>query len=143
MICFILLCGYPPFYDENDQALFAQIKAGSFEFASPYWDEVSSGAKDLVSSLLVVDASARLTATQVLAHPWMTLHAAAGDVEEGARPTLSSAHERLTQFVAKSAKQKFRGGVKAVLASLRLARAVSLGSPTAGSDKGRATATAL
>ena len=35
------LCGFPPFYDENNAVLFAQIKSGAFDFPSPYWDCVS------------------------------------------------------------------------------------------------------
>ena len=35
------LCGYPPFYDENDAALFQQILKAEFEFDSPYWDDIS------------------------------------------------------------------------------------------------------
>ena len=38
---FCRLCGYPPFYDENDQKLFEQIMAAEFEFDSPYWDDIS------------------------------------------------------------------------------------------------------
>ena len=45
MISYILLCGYPPFYDENDANLFAQILKGEYEFDSPYWDEISDSAK--------------------------------------------------------------------------------------------------
>uniref|UniRef100_A0A915ED82 Protein kinase domain-containing protein n=1 Tax=Ditylenchus dipsaci TaxID=166011 RepID=A0A915ED82_9BILA len=41
VIAYILLCGYPPFYDENDANLFAQIIKGEYEFDSPYWDEIS------------------------------------------------------------------------------------------------------
>lgn len=37
VICYILLCGYPPFYDEKDELLFAQILKGDYEFESPYW----------------------------------------------------------------------------------------------------------
>ena len=43
VITYILLCGFPPFYDENNAALFAQIKAGAFDFPTPYWDAVSEG----------------------------------------------------------------------------------------------------
>ena len=45
VISYILLCGYPPFYDENDANLFAQILKGEYEFDSPYWDEISDSAK--------------------------------------------------------------------------------------------------
>ena len=34
---FCRLCGYPPFYDESDANLFAQIMRGEYEFDSPYW----------------------------------------------------------------------------------------------------------
>src|SRR4051812_48649314 len=48
VIAYILLCGYPPFYDESDANLFAQIIKGEYEFDSPYWDEISdSGNKNL------------------------------------------------------------------------------------------------
>ena len=65
------LCGFPPFYDENNAALFAQIKTASFDFPSPFWDDVSDLAKDLVRKLLVVDIAKRLSATDVLKHPWV------------------------------------------------------------------------
>lgn len=55
VISYILLCGYPPFYDENDANLFAQILKGEFEFDSPYWDEISDSAKDFIRNLMCVD----------------------------------------------------------------------------------------
>lgn len=48
------------------------IKTGTFEFPSPFWDDVSQTAKDLISSILVVDPYKRLTADQILAHPWIS-----------------------------------------------------------------------
>ena len=52
VIAYILLCGYPPFYDENDANLFAQILKGEFEFDSPYWDDISDSAKDFIRHLI-------------------------------------------------------------------------------------------
>ena len=49
------LCGFPPFYDENTQKLFELIKNCTYEFPSPYFDDISDSAKDLVRSLLVKD----------------------------------------------------------------------------------------
>lgn len=71
VIFYILLCGFPPFYDEDNAVLFNSIRKGEYEFPSPYWDSVSTEAKDLVSKLLVVDPSQRLTAQQTLNHPWL------------------------------------------------------------------------
>jgi len=45
---FCSLCGYPPFYDEEDAELFKQIMKGSYEFDSPYWDDISDSGKQLM-----------------------------------------------------------------------------------------------
>lgn len=73
VILYILLCGFPPFRSpERDQdELFNIIQLGQFEFLSPYWDNISDAAKDLVRNLLVVDPKKRYTAHQVLQHPWI------------------------------------------------------------------------
>jgi len=70
VIMYILLCGYPPFYDENEPTLFETILAGKYEFHSPYWDNISEQAKDLIKHLLVVDPKKRLTPKQALQHDW-------------------------------------------------------------------------
>jgi serine/threonine protein kinase len=41
VVLFILLGGYPPFYDESEPALFAQIRKGTFSFDDPVWDTIS------------------------------------------------------------------------------------------------------
>ncbi|GBG24648.1 Protein kinase, putative [Hondaea fermentalgiana] len=71
VILYILLCGYPPFYSEDQQELFRSIKSGKYVFDSPYWDEVSDAAKDVVRKLLVLDQDKRLSAKQVLEEPWV------------------------------------------------------------------------
>jgi len=73
VITYILLCGFPPFRSvERDQdELFEVIQLGDYEFLSPYWDNISDAAKDLIQRLLVVDTKRRYTAEQVLAHPWI------------------------------------------------------------------------
>lgn len=75
VIVFILLCGYPPFVSPtNDQEeLFETILAGNFEFASPYWDEASQLAKDLITLMLQTDPELRFSAAEVLQHPWLTV----------------------------------------------------------------------
>lgn len=70
VIMYILLCGYPPFYNENDGRLFDSIMAGQYEFHSPYWDGISAQAKDLIRHLLVVDPRKRLTAKDAMQHEW-------------------------------------------------------------------------
>ncbi|CAG9759388.1 unnamed protein product [Ceutorhynchus assimilis] len=77
VISYILLCGYPPFYDENDANLFAQILKGEYEFHSPYWDDISESAKGFISNLMTVNVEKRFTCKQALAHPWISGNTAA------------------------------------------------------------------
>ena len=71
VIVYILLCGFPPFYGDNDAQMFRKIKAGSFKFLSPYWDKISSDAKDFVAKLLVVDPKKRMDCRAALTHRWL------------------------------------------------------------------------
>ncbi|KAG1703463.1 hypothetical protein DVH05_007411 [Phytophthora capsici] len=71
VILFILLCGYPPFPGANHATVLDKVVKAKYQFESPYWDEVSDEAKDLVSELLTVDRTKRLDASGILAHPWM------------------------------------------------------------------------
>ncbi|XP_075607389.1 serine/threonine-protein kinase DCLK2 isoform X2 [Balearica regulorum gibbericeps] len=74
VITYILLCGFPPFRSENNlqEDLFDQILVGKLEFPSPYWDNITDSAKELISLMLHVNAEARYTATQILSHPWVS-----------------------------------------------------------------------
>ncbi|XP_061443045.1 serine/threonine-protein kinase DCLK3 isoform X1 [Rhineura floridana] len=73
VILYILLCGFPPFrsHERDQEELFRIIQVGHYEFLSPYWDNISAAAKDLISRLLVVDPQKRYTAQQVLQHLWI------------------------------------------------------------------------
>uniref|UniRef100_A0A8C2L5U2 non-specific serine/threonine protein kinase n=1 Tax=Cyprinus carpio TaxID=7962 RepID=A0A8C2L5U2_CYPCA len=72
VISYILLCGYPPFYDEHDAKLFEQILKAEYEFDSPYWDDISDSAKDFISHLMEKDPTLRNTCEQALQHPWIS-----------------------------------------------------------------------
>uniref|UniRef100_A0A8B9JDR9 CaM kinase-like vesicle-associated protein n=1 Tax=Astyanax mexicanus TaxID=7994 RepID=A0A8B9JDR9_ASTMX len=79
VIMYMLLSGNPPFYDETEEEntdmhnriIFCRIVAGDFEFDSPYWDDISPAAKDLVCRLMDVDQMLRITAQDALWHEWI------------------------------------------------------------------------
>jgi len=71
VILYILLCGFPPFYEEELPALFDQILKGRYDFPSPWWDNISKGAKDLVRAMLTVDPKKRITAENVGKNAWI------------------------------------------------------------------------
>jgi serine/threonine protein kinase len=71
VITYVLLCGFTPFYAENQRELFEQILSADFSFPSPEWDEISDSAKDFINHLLVVSPNERLTADTALEHPWI------------------------------------------------------------------------
>merc|ERR1712060_818399 len=70
VVLYIMLVGYPPFYDENENdnfsKLFEKIKKGKYQMPSPYWDNITDDAKDLVHKLLQTDPKIRLSAKQAL-----------------------------------------------------------------------------
>ena len=70
-VLYTLLCGFPPFYDESIQVLTEKVARGQYTFLSPWWDDISKPAQDLVSHLLTVDPDKRYTIQQFLAHPWI------------------------------------------------------------------------
>lgn len=70
-VLYTLLCGYPPFYDENIQAFAEKVTNGQFAFLSPWWDHVSNSAQDLVSHLLTVDPEKRYSIKEFMEHPWI------------------------------------------------------------------------
>ncbi|KAI9899098.1 hypothetical protein N3K66_005559 [Trichothecium roseum] len=70
-VLYTLLCGFPPFYDESIEVLTEKVAKGQFTFLSPWWDEISKSAQDLISHLLTVDPDKRYTIREFLAHPWI------------------------------------------------------------------------
>ncbi|KAM3306095.1 calcium-dependent protein kinase 11 [Capsicum chacoense] len=93
VILYILLCGVPPFWAETDNGIFKQILKGKIDFESEPWPQISDSAKDLVKKMLTRDPRARLTAHQVLCHPWIVDDNVAPD-----RPLGSAVLSRLKQF---------------------------------------------
>uniref|UniRef100_A0ABM5FT32 Calcium/calmodulin-dependent protein kinase type IV isoform X1 n=1 Tax=Pogona vitticeps TaxID=103695 RepID=A0ABM5FT32_9SAUR len=114
IITYILLCGFEPFYDERgDQYMFKRILNCEYDFVSPWWDDVSLNAKDLVKKLIVLDPKKRLTTFQALQHPWVT-----GKAANFAH--MDTAQKKLQEF---NARRKLKAAVKAVVASTRLGSA--------------------
>ena len=96
VICYILLCGFPPFYDEDNQELFRNIKAGNYDFPTPYWDDISPHAI----------ATQRLNYNSIMAHEWVTMN------QKDSR-SRSTRHltRTITQLKKFNARRKFRAGV--------------------------------
>jgi serine/threonine-protein kinase RCK2 len=70
-VLYTLLCGFPPFYDESIEVLTEKVAKGQYTFLSPWWDDISKSAQDLISHLLDVDPEKRYTITEFLNHPWI------------------------------------------------------------------------
>ncbi|XP_073687669.1 calcium/calmodulin-dependent protein kinase 1Db [Garra rufa] len=118
VIAYILLCGYPPFYDENDSKLFEQILKAEYEFDSPYWDDISDSAKDFINNLMQKDPEKRFTCEEALRHPWI-----AGDTA-----LCKNIHESVSRQMKKNfAKAKWRQAFNAT-AVIRHMRRLQLGS---------------
>jgi hypothetical protein len=98
-VLYTLLCGFPPFYDESIQVLTEKVARGQYTFLSPWWDDISKPAQDLVSHLLTVDPNRRFTIKQFLDHPWIKGHDEPTYPAFDAPPLATPAVERQKQLV--------------------------------------------
>ncbi|KAF3595859.1 hypothetical protein DY000_02027174 [Brassica cretica] len=95
VILFILISGVPPFWGENETGIFDAILKGELDFSADPWPTVSAGAKDLVKRMLKYDPKDRLTASEVLNHPWIKEDGEASD-----KPLDNAVLSRMKQFRA-------------------------------------------
>ncbi|TMW60911.1 hypothetical protein Poli38472_000953 [Pythium oligandrum] len=115
VITYILLAGYPPFHDDSQPILFRKIRKGKYQFDSPYWDNVSTDAKEFIGRMLVVNPAERATAAELMQHRWIT----GTDV---ATVPLTSALTELRRF---HARKKFKAAVLSVQTTISLNKALS------------------
>lgn len=114
VICYVLLAGYPPFYDEDQKRLFKKIKEGRYHFHEDYWSNTSPEAIDMIRQMLCVDQSKRWTAEQLLKHPWITMGA-----ENLVGKDLSNSITVMRKF---NARRRLRAAADAVIMANRMNR---------------------
>ena len=117
VILYILLCGYPPFGDDDLPSLLRQIQSGRYHFHKPHWDSVSAGAKDVVRKLLVVDPPKRMTAAQALQHPWIVA---------GRRAPETPLPGAVTQLRQYTKLRRLRKVTRTIMATNRMEKLVSV-----------------
>ena len=74
VILYILLCGYAPFYGENDKEIYNQVLKGEYDFPKEEWQNVSEEAKNLVQKMLEKDTKKRITALDALQDKWFKIN---------------------------------------------------------------------
>merc|ERR1719453_576936 len=79
VLMYVLLCGYPPFYGDNDKQILDMVKAGEFDFPEEEWAEISGDAKKLIEKLLAFDPSKRPECEEALKDPWFVKNKTPGD----------------------------------------------------------------
>ncbi|KAE8679424.1 Calcium-dependent protein kinase 1 [Hibiscus syriacus] len=95
VITYILLSGVPPFWGETEQEIFNEVLNAELDFSSDPWPNISESAKELVRKMLDRDTKKRITAHEVLRHPWVQVDGVAPD-----KPLDSVVLSRLKQFSA-------------------------------------------
>ncbi|KAI5075389.1 hypothetical protein GOP47_0009937 [Adiantum capillus-veneris] len=101
VILYILLSGVPPFWAETEQHIFEQVLKGDLDFETDPWPGISESAKDLIRKMLLRNPEKRLTAHQVLCHPWIRKDGVAPD-----KPIDSAVLSRMKQFTAMNKMKK-------------------------------------
>lgn len=71
VVLYILLCGHPPFHSKSNREVLERTARGQYTLSGPQWNDVSSEAKDLVKQMLEKSPWKRITAEEVLDHPWL------------------------------------------------------------------------
>ncbi|KAH6871335.1 kinase-like domain-containing protein, partial [Thelonectria olida] len=85
-VLYMLLCGFPPFYGADKNDLTKKVAVGQFTFQSPWWDDISRSAQDLISHSLTVDPDKRYTIHEFLSHPWIRVDRSTSTSERGVMP---------------------------------------------------------
>jgi len=106
VIMYILLCGYPPFWGENDYEIFHKVKTEEVKFPTKGWQNISIEAKTLILELLCKNYKERPTATQALHHPWFQMEDEIKHKIESMKKRRSSVPGRLAQYVGLGKFQK-------------------------------------
>lgn len=65
------LCGFTPFYGDDEDEVYDKIEEGDYTFPSPYWDKISDDAKDLIKKCFILNREDRITIDEALSHPWI------------------------------------------------------------------------
>lgn len=124
VIIYILLCGYPPFQGATGtNQMYKKIKRGQYSFPSPAWDNISLIAQDCIRQLLTVDPKQRMSAKQLLKHPWI-IQSNKLDPQKPSTNLINKEYSNLLQNYVH--RKKFRRGVSLVITLNRMIRAAGL-----------------
>ena len=122
VILYILLCGFPPFFANNENLMYTKIKKGAYQFTSPHWDPISAEAKGFVRQMLIVAPTARSTIGVLLKDKWLS-SAPDFDVAKGKKGQTSQYAKQLKETENKlAAQRKMEQGMSLAKAQIRLAR---------------------
>mmetsp|Transcript_129 Transcript_129/g.187 ORF Transcript_129/g.187 Transcript_129/m.187 type:complete len:182 (+) Transcript_129:790-1335(+) len=116
VIIYMLLGGYPPFMDNNQNDLFYKIKRAEFQFDDRYWAGISNEAKEIISNLICIHPEKRMSASEVLDSYWI----------QGKDIKLES-HDlniNLEQFKKFNAKRRLKQAVLAVIAAEKMSHLI-------------------
>ena len=114
VITYILLCGFPPFYGDDNREMFEAIKSGNYDFPEPYWNDISPQAIDFVTKLMTINPSERLDGDGIMRHEWVQKN-----TKERSTKHLTRTITQLKKF---NARRKFKAGALLALGLKKMTR---------------------
>jgi serine/threonine protein kinase len=114
--CYVLLAGYPPFYDEDMRKLFRKIKEGKYHFHEQHWSDKSPESMDCIRKMLAVNPKERWTAKQLLDHAWVQT-----DDEALQTRNINSTLVVMRKF---NARRRFKAAANAVIMTNRMKKLI-------------------
>jgi len=112
VITYVLLCGFQPFYGDDQAQLFKAILEADYVFDEEYWGEISNDAKDFIRKLLVVNPDERMTCDQALQHKWLVTAANTSVIENVKKFNAKKTFKKAVQAVAAANQLKSLGNKK-------------------------------
>ena len=104
---------------DTQQSMFRKIKSGKYSYPKPAWSKVSACAMDCIDSLLCVNPKDRMTAKELLQHPWIK------QAEMRNEDSFLDIHfqSNLSNYLHK---KRFRRGVRLIITLNRMVRGAGL-----------------
>jgi calcium-dependent protein kinase len=101
-ICYIMLCGIPPFMGNNNNEIFQMILNGELKFDENKWKNISVEAVDFINQCLNKNPEKRFSAPMALKHNWFK------DVKEEVHSSIKLCKDILNNLKNYSVKWKLK-----------------------------------
>lgn len=93
ILLFLLMGGYPPFFNDNYNHLLQNITEANFVFPNHLWNHVTEDGKDVIKELLTADVEMRPTIDEIMTHKWFHTKVSSATILNTSKTMLADLHQ--------------------------------------------------